>query len=86
MEGCGICDTCKYDAAHVHLCENGEVFGLMPGPEAYFNGWFGEYMKVNAGEQAKQIFNFKHDSIVLVQGCGPIRQRTGFKLANFETG
>ena len=65
----------------------------------YFNGWFGEYMKVNAGgvvfnvsdmdrdlriliepaavivhavEQAKKIFDFKFDSYVLVQGCGPI--------------
>lgn len=27
---------------------------------------------VHAVEQAKQIFNFKHNSYVLVQGCGPI--------------
>ena len=73
----------------------------MPGEAAYknFNGWFGEYIKVNKGgvifnvsdmdvdlrtliepaaviihavEQAKQIFNFKQGSYVLVQGCGPI--------------
>ena len=101
LKPCGICDTCRNDPEHIHLCEGGEIFGLIPGEEAYknFNGWFGEYIKINAGgvifnvsdmdmdlrtliepaavvvhavEQAKQIFNFKHGSYVLVQGCGPI--------------
>lgn len=101
LKPCGKCDTCKYDPEHIHLCEGGEIFGLIPGEEAYknFNGWFGEYIKVNAGgvifnvsdmdmdlrtliepaavvvhavEKAKEIFNFKHGSYVLVQGCGPI--------------
>lgn len=101
LKPCGVCDTCKNDPEHIHLCEGGEIFGLIPGEEAYknFNGWFGEYIKINAGgvifnvsdmdmdlrtliepaavvvhavEQAKQIFNFKHGSYVLVQGCGPI--------------
>ena len=83
----------------IHLCDNGEIFGLMPGADHYLNGWFGDYMKVNKGgvifnvsdmdldlrllieptavivhavEKAKEIFNFKHNSYVLVQGCGPI--------------
>ncbi len=100
LRPCGVCDTCKYDPEHIHLCDNGEIFGLMPGEDHYFNGWFGEYIKINAGgvifnvsdmesvdlrlliepaavivhavEQAKQIFDFKHNSYVLVQGCGPI--------------
>lgn len=101
LKPCGICDTCKNDPEHIHLCENGEIFGLIPGESAYksFNGWFGEYMKINAGgvifnvsdmdmdlrtliepaavvvhavEKAKEIFNFKHGSYVLIQGCGPI--------------
>lgn len=101
LKPCGQCDTCKNDPEHIHLCEGGEIFGLMPGEEAYknFNGWFAEYIKVNAGgvvfnvsdmdvdlrtliepcavvvhaiEKAKEIFNFKHNSYVLVQGCGPI--------------
>jgi L-iditol 2-dehydrogenase len=101
LKPCGVCDTCLHDAEHVHLCENGEIFGLMPGEAAYknFNGWFGEYIKINAGgvifnvsdmdvdlrtliepaavvvhavERAKEIFNFKHGSYVLIQGCGPI--------------
>lgn len=101
LKPCGVCDTCKYDPEHIHLCESGEIFGLIPGEKAYknFNGWFGEYIKVNAGgvifnvsdmdvdlrtliepaavvvhavEKAKEIFNFKHGSYVLVQGCGPI--------------
>lgn len=100
LKPCGVCDTCKNDPEHIHLCDNGEIFGLLPGEEHFFNGWFGEYIKINAGgvifnvsdmqdldsrlliepaavvvhavEQAKQIFNFKHGSYVLVQGCGPI--------------
>lgn len=99
LRPCGVCDTCRNDPEHIHLCPNGEIFGLMPGEDHYFNGWFGEYMKVNAGgvvfnvsdmdrdlrlliepcavtvhavEQAKNIFNFKQNSYVLIQGCGPI--------------
>ena len=101
LKPCGVCDTCKNDPEHIHLCPGGEIFGLMPGEAAYknFNGWFGEYIKINAGgvifnvsdmdvdlrtliepaaviihaiEQAKQIFNFKQGSYVLIQGCGPI--------------
>lgn len=50
LKPCGHCDTCKNDPEHIHLCEGGEIFGLMPGEESYknFNGWFAEYMKVNA--------------------------------------
>lgn len=100
LKPCGKCDTCLKHPEQIHLCDSGEIFGLMPGEDHYFNGWFGEYMKINAGgvifnvsdmadtdlrlliepsavvvhavEQAKQIFDFKHNSYVLVQGCGPI--------------
>ncbi len=99
LRPCGVCDVCTKHPERIHLCEGGEIFGLMPGEDHYFNGWFGEYMKINAGgvifnvsdmdrdlrlliepsavivhavEKAKEIFNFKHDSYVLVQGCGPI--------------
>ncbi|SDF33343.1 zinc-dependent alcohol dehydrogenase [Sporomusa acidovorans] len=99
LRPCGKCDTCTKHPEKIHLCEGGEIFGLIPGESAYFNGWFGEYIKINPGgvvfnvsdmdldlriliepaavivhavEKAKEIFNFKHDSCVLVQGCGPI--------------
>jgi len=101
LRPCGKCETCIHDPEHIHLCENGEIFGLIPGEEAIknLNGWFGEYMKINAGgvifnvsdmdvdlrpliepaavivhavEKAKEVFDFKHNSFVLVQGCGPI--------------
>lgn len=99
LRPCGECEVCTKYPEKINLCDNGEIFGLMPGEESYFNGWFGEYMKVNAGgvvfkvsdmdldlrfliepsavvvhavEKAKEIFNFKHDSYVLIQGCGPI--------------
>lgn len=99
LRPCGVCDICTHHAERIHLCDSGEIFGLMPGKEHYFNGWFGEYMKVNKGgvvfnvsdmdldlrlliepssvivhavEKAKEIFDFRFDSNVLVQGCGPI--------------
>ena len=99
LRPCGECETCTMHPERIHLCDNGEIFGLMPGADHYLNGWFGDYMKVNKGgvifnvsdmdldlrllieptavivhavEKAKEIFNFKHNSYVLVQGCGPI--------------
>ena len=99
LKSCEKCDTCRFHPEIKELCNGGEIFGLLPGEKHYLNGWFGEYMKVNAGgvvfnvsdmdrdlriliepaavivhavEQAKTIFNFKFDSYVLVQGCGPI--------------
>ncbi|MFA9376361.1 MAG: zinc-binding dehydrogenase [Lachnotalea sp.] len=100
LKPCGVCNTCTKHPEKIHLCEEGEIFGLLPGEKHFFNGWFGEYIKINAGgvifnvsdmedldlrlliepsavivhavEKAKEIFNFKHDSYVLVQGCGPI--------------
>ncbi len=100
LKPCGECDTCKNHPENIHLCDGGEIFGLLAGEKYFFNGWFGEYIKINEGgvifnvsdmpdldsrllieptavvvhavEQAKKIFNFKHDSYVLVQGCGPI--------------
>ncbi|MEZ3467020.1 MAG: alcohol dehydrogenase catalytic domain-containing protein [Schaedlerella sp.] len=49
LKPCGVCDTCKKDPEHIHLCDGGEIFGLLPGEEHFFNGWFGEYIKINAG-------------------------------------
>lgn len=100
LRPCGKCETCTKHPERIHLCDNGEIFGLMPGEDHYFNGYFGEYMKINEGgvifnvsdmedldlrllieptavtvhavEKAKEIFNFKHNSNVLIQGCGPI--------------
>lgn len=99
LKPCGTCETCLKYPEKIHLCEGGEIFGLMPGEVNYLSGWFGEYMKVNAGgvvfnvsemdldlrlliepsavivhavEKAKEIYNFKHESKVLIQGCGPI--------------
>lgn len=99
LRPCGKCDICLNHPEQIHLCNGGEIFGLMPGENHFFNGWFGDYIKINKGgivfnvsdmsldlrvliepaavvihaiEKAKEIFNFKHDSTVLIQGCGPI--------------
>lgn len=69
LKPCGECDTCKFDPEHVHLCENGEIFGLMPGEEAYknFNGWFGEYIKVNAGGVIFNVSDMDLDLRTLIE-------------------
>lgn len=99
LKPCGECETCKNDPENVHLCENGAIYGLLDGEKHFFNGWFGEYIKINADsvvfnvsemdldlrmliepaavvvhavEKAKEISNFKHNSNILIQGCGPI--------------
>lgn len=99
LKPCGVCDTCLNDPENLHLCENGAIYGLLPGEEHFLNGWFGEYIKINpnsvifnvsdmdldlrmliepaavvvhAVEKAKEITNFKHQSNVVIQGCGPI--------------
>ncbi|PWG64747.1 zinc-dependent alcohol dehydrogenase [Bifidobacterium callitrichidarum] len=100
LRPCGHCAICKRRADMIHLCENGEIHGLMPGENHFFNGWYSDYMKCNPGavifnvndmpdrdlriliepaavivhavEEAKKIYDFKHGSHVLVQGCGPI--------------
>ena len=33
LKPCGVCDTCKNDPEHIHLCPGGEIFGLMPGKQ-----------------------------------------------------
>lgn len=100
LKTCGVCDVCKNNPEQIQLCPNGEIFGLLPGPENYFHGYYGEYMVIGKGgvifnvsemddptlrilieptavgvhaiEQAKKIYNFKHNSYVGVSGCGPI--------------
>lgn len=69
LKPCGECDTCKFDPSHVHLCENGEIFGLLPGEEAYknFNGWFGEYIKVNAGGVIFNVSDMDMDLRTLIE-------------------
>lgn len=69
LRPCGQCDTCKYDPEHIHLCEGGEIFGLMPGEAAYknLNGWFAEYMKVNAGGVIFNVSDMDTDLRTLIE-------------------
>lgn len=52
LKPCGECDICKNDPKNIHLCEEGAIYGLLPGEKHFFNGWFGEYIKIN-GSVAK---------------------------------
>ena len=38
LKPCGDCVTCKFHPEIMELCNNGEIFGLLPGPEHYLNG------------------------------------------------
>lgn len=49
LKTCGTCDVCKNDPEHVELCPNGEIFGLLPGEENYFHGYYGDYMVIGKG-------------------------------------
>lgn len=69
LRPCGECDTCKYDPEHIHLCENGEIFGLIPGEEAIsnMNGWYGDYMKINAGGVIFNVSDMDVDLRTLIE-------------------
>ena len=69
LKPCGVCDTCKYDAEHIHLCDNGEIFGLIPGEEAInnMNGWYGDFIKVNAGGVIFNVSDMDEDLRTLIE-------------------
>lgn len=90
LRPCGECDTCKYDPEHIHLCEGGEIFGLMPGEEAYknLNGWFAEYMKVNAGGVIFNVSDMDVDLRTLIEPAAVVihAAEKAKEIFNFEHG
>ena len=69
MKSCGVCDTCLKHPERIHLCPDGEIFGLMPGETAYknLNGWFGEYMKINKGGVIFNVSDMDVDLRTLIE-------------------
>lgn len=90
LRPCGECDTCKFDPEHIHLCEKGEIFGLMPGEEAYrnLNGWFAEYMKVNAGGVIFNVSDMDVDLRTLIEPAAVVIHAVekAKEIFNFEHG
>ena len=90
LNPCGTCDTCKFDPEHIHLCDNGEIFGLIPGEAAYknFNGWFGEYMKVNAGGVMFNVSDMDVDLRTLIEPAAVVIHAVekAKEIFNFEHG
>ncbi len=90
LKPCGVCDTCKNDPANIHLCPGGEIFGLMPGEAAYknFNGWFGEYIKVNAGGVIFNVSDMDVDLRTLIEPTAVIVHAVeqAKKIFNFQQG
>lgn len=90
LKPCGVCDTCKFDPENVHLCANGEIFGLMPGEAAYknFNGWFGEYIKVNAGGVIFNVSDMDVDLRTLIEPAAVVIHAVeqAKKIFNFSHG
>lgn len=72
LRPCGQCDTCKHHPENVHLCDNGEIFGLMPGMDHLFNGWFGEYIKINAGGVIFNVSDMALDLRILIEPAAVI--------------
>ena len=90
LKPCGTCDTCKFDPENIHLCPGGEIFGLMPGEAAYrnFNGWFGEYIKVNAGGVIFNVSDMDVDLRTLIEPAAVIVHAVeqAKKIFNFKQG
>lgn len=90
LRPCGVCDTCKFDPEHIHLCENGEIFGLLPGEAAYknMNGWFGEYIKVNAGGVVFNVSDMDMDLRTLIEPTAVVTHAVekAKEIFNFQHG
>ena len=72
LKPCGECDTCTFHPEIQELCNGGEIFGLLPGPDHYLNGWFGEYMKVNAGAVVFNVSGMDRDLRILIEPAAVI--------------
>ena len=72
LKSCGVCDTCKFHPEVAELCNGGEIFGLLPGAKHYLNGWFGEYMKVNAGGVVFNVSDMDRDLRILIEPAAVI--------------
>ena len=72
LKPCGKCDTCKFHPEIMELCNGGEIFGLLPGPKHYLNGWFGEYMKVNKGGVVFNVSDMDRDLRILIEPAAVI--------------
>lgn len=55
LKPCGVCEVCTKHPERIHLCPNGEIFGLLPGPENYLHGYYGEYMIIGKGGVIFQV-------------------------------
>lgn len=90
LRPCGVCDTCKYDPEHIHLCEHGEIFGLIPGEAAIenMNGWFGDYMKINAGGVIFNVSDMDVDLRTLIEPAAVVTHAVekAKEIFNFEHG
>lgn len=90
LKPCGTCETCRMHPEEIHLCENGEIFGLIPGETGYknFNGWFGEYMKINAGGVVFQVSDMDVDLRTLIEPSAVVIHAVekAKEIFNFEHG
>ena len=66
LRPCGKCDICLNHPEQIHLCNGGEIFGLMPGENHFFNGWFGDYIKINKGGIVFNVSDMSLDLSVLI--------------------
>ncbi len=90
LRPCGECDTCKYDPEHIHLCEHGEIFGLIPGEDAIksMNGWYGDYMKINAGGVIFNVSDMDVDLRTLIEPAAVVTHAVekAKEIFNFQHG
>lgn len=64
---CGECDTCLNHPDKVNLCENAQIYGLLPDDEYHFNGWFGEYLVLRKGAVFFNVSDMDLDQRLLIE-------------------
>lgn len=64
---CGECDTCLNHPDRTNLCENAQIYGLLPDDEYHLNGWFGEYLVLRKGAVFFQVSDMDLDQRLLIE-------------------
>ncbi|NMA84225.1 MAG: zinc-binding dehydrogenase [Epulopiscium sp.] len=64
---CGECPICKKDPGKNNLCDDVQVYGLLPDDEYHLNGWFGEYIVLRKGSSFFQVNNMSLKLRLLIE-------------------
>lgn len=64
---CGECDVCLNHPDKTNLCENAQIYGLLPDDQYHLNGWFAEYLVLRKGAVFFNVSDMDLDQRLLIE-------------------